>query len=46
MPVKVNINGRKIFLEVTNKIKTFQNNKEQINKFSIDKNYYINHKPI
>tara|TARA_B110001450_G_scaffold5290_1_gene5535 strand:- start:17457 stop:19103 length:1647 start_codon:yes stop_codon:yes gene_type:complete len=46
MPVKANINGQKIFLNVTNNIKTFQNNKERINNFSIDKNYYINHKPI
>ncbi len=46
MPVKVNINGKNIFLKATNSTKTYHNSTGRIQEFSIDKNYYINHKPI
>jgi len=46
MPVKVWVNGKIIWLDVTNKTKNYKTSNGNINNFSIDNNFYINHKKL
>jgi aminopeptidase N len=46
MPVKAWVNGHLIWLEASNKTKTYITSERNIKDFSIDKNFYINYRRL